>query len=300
MFDGFSTFSVVTQDEPNVTIAGVQHPPKPDASLPALLLIHGFPQTHHIWHRVAPELVAKYNVIIPDIRGYGASSKPPNISSYSKTKMAKDMAVLMEKLGFKSFYVCGHDRGARVAHKLAVDWPDRVQKMILLDICPTLAMYEGTNFSFAKAYFHWFFLIQDAPLPETLISSTPRHFAELYMGGRSGHRLDIFDAACFEEYAALFEDEATVHAMCNDYRAAASFDMDEQKADLAAGRLIRCPVRAIWGGKGVVAKNFDAVKEWQAVSHNAALVEGYSADCGHYIPEEKPNDVVKAILEFCA
>lgn len=252
-----------------------------------------------MWHRVAPQLVGKYNIIVPDIRGYGASSKPTSVANYAKSAMAKDMVTLMKKLGHETFFVCAHDRGARIAHKMLVDYPDVVRKAIILDICPTLAMYEATSFEFAKACFHWYFLIQPAPLPETLINATPRKFADLYMGGREGHTLEIFDKACYEKYAALFENPDGVHAMCNDYRAAATLDLDEQTADLAEGRLIRTPLRVIWGKKSHIEKCFDGLKEWQAVADKNVLVEGYSVDSGHYIPEETPDEVVKAILEFC-
>ncbi|OAQ65961.1 epoxide hydrolase-like protein [Pochonia chlamydosporia 170] len=296
MFEGLIPFSITTQSDPPVIIKGLQTPP--ESSLPPLLLLHGYPQTRHIWHRIVPQLTTKYNLIIPDIRGYGESSKPPSVAAYSKSTMAKDMISVMNHLNHKTFFVCAHDRGARVAHKLLVDHPTHVRKAILLDICPTLSMYEATSQDFATAYFHWFFLIQPAPLPETLISATPRKFADLYMGGRGGKRLEIFDKACYEEYAKLFEDEDTVHAMCNDYRAAATVDLDEQRADLKEGRLIKSPVRIIWGKKGIIEKCFDAMTEWKKVVDEGVVIDGYSVDCGHYIPEEAPGDVVKAINEF--
>ncbi|CEJ89973.1 hypothetical protein VHEMI05787 [[Torrubiella] hemipterigena] len=297
MLEGFIPFSVVTQESPSVTIAGVQ---SAESSLPPLLLLHGFPQTYHMWHTVAPQLVDKYNVIIPDIRGYGSSSKPDGVEAYAKSAMARDMVVLMDKLGYKDeqFYVCAHDRGARVAHKLCVDHPTRVKAAILLDICPTLAMYEATNLDFAKAYFHWFFLIQAAPMPELAILGAGQKFSELYFGARQGDSLTIFTEECFQIYSAALRDEPTVHAMCNDYRAAATVDMEESREDLKNGRLIKCPLRVIWGKKGVIEAMFDAVKEWQAVSDASIKVEGYAVESGHYVPEERPDDVVKAICEF--
>ncbi|TWU77279.1 hypothetical protein ED733_003755 [Metarhizium rileyi] len=296
MFDGLVQFSITTQAEPPVAIKGLQT--SPESVLPPLLLLHGFPQTRHIWHRIAPQLTTTYKLIIPDLRGYGESSKPPSVAAYAKSAMAKDMIILMNHLNHKTFFVCAHDRGARLAHKLLVDHPDHVRKAILLDICPTLAMYEATSQEFATAYFHWFFLIQPAPLPETLLSATPRRFAELYMGGISEKRQEIFDEACFEEYARLFENEDTVHAMCNDYRAAATVDLDEQRADMKEGRLIKSPVRIIWGRKGVIERCFDAMAEWTKVVKKGVVLDGYSVDSGHYIPEEAPDDVVKAIREF--
>ncbi|KHN98456.1 Epoxide hydrolase-like protein [Metarhizium album ARSEF 1941] len=296
MFDGLITFSISTSADPPVTLKGLQT--SPESALPPLLLLHGFPQTRHIWHRIAPQLTTTYNLIIPDLRGYGESSKPSSIAAYAKSAMAKDMIALMNQLNHQTFFVCAHDRGARVAHKLLVDYPSHVRRAILLDICPTLSMYEATTQYFATAYFHWFFLIQPAPLPEALISATPRRFAELYMGGRNGSRPDIFDEACYEEYVKLFEDEDTVHAMCNDYRAAATLDLDEQKADLKEGRLIKSPVRIIWAKRGIVGKCFDATAEWRKVADEGVVVEGYGVDSGHYIPEEAPYEVAKAIREF--
>jgi pimeloyl-ACP methyl ester carboxylesterase len=204
----------------------------------------------------------------------------------------------MEQLGFASFFVCAHDRGARVAHKLSVDFPDRVRKMILLDIAPTLAMYTKTDFDFARAYYHWFFLIQAAPLPETLISGAPRRFLELAMGHRQTEGLSIFDEDCFEQYARAMEDPAAVHAMCNDYRASSTLDLEEAREDLRRGRRIQCPLLVLWGKLGVIEKCFDAVREWQDVAARTDLVQGYSVPSGHYIPEQVPDDTVSAITKF--
>ncbi|GAB0136426.1 hypothetical protein EsDP_00004727 [Epichloe bromicola] len=298
MFDSFAPFSITTQDDPPVTIKGLQSRPS-DSSPPPLLLVHGFPQTRHIWHHVVPRLASKhYKLIVPDIRGYGESSKPPSVGAYAKSVMAKDMVTVMEKLGHDSFFICAHDRGARIAHKMLVDYPDRVRKAILLDICPTLSMFEATSQEFATAYFHWFFLIQPSPLPETLITATPRKFAELYLGGHGGHLIDVLGKECFDVYAGLFEDWDTVHAMCNDYRAAATVDLEEQRDDLKHGRLIKSPLLVLWGRRGVVEKCFDAVREWKAVTETGIAVDGYAVDSGHYIPEEAPDDVVAAIQKF--
>lgn len=297
MFEGFEPFTFETQQEPKVSIYGLSSGSS-SSSLPPLLLLHGFPQSRHIWHRVAPQLTDKYTVVVFDLRGYGDSSKPGDVSAYVKSAMARDCVSVMDQLGFKSFFVCAHDRGARVAHKLCVDHPDRVRKAILLDICPTLAMYSATNFDFAKAYFHWFFLIQQEPLPETVLSSNPRKFAQMFMGGRQKNGVQIFEPECFEFYVKGLEDPVTVHAMCQDYRAAASLDLDEAKDDLANGRLVRSPLRILWGEHGVIEKCFDAIKEWRAVTEEGTLVEGHSLDSGHYIPEQVPDEVVSNILEF--
>lgn len=298
MFDNFEPFDIKTQDDPPVTIHGLRSG-TPSSPLPPLLLVHGFPQSHHIWHRVAPQLTQDYTVILIDIRGYGASSKPGDLPSYAKSAMARDCVSVMDALGFtSSFFVCAHDRGARVTHKLCVDYPDRVRAAILLDIAPTLAMYTSTDFDFAKAYFHWFFLIQREPLPEALISASPRKFVDIFMGGRQAGALSIFDPGNLDYYASVMEDPAAVHSMCQDYRASASLDLDEARSDLKEGRLVRCPLRVLWGRSGVIEQKFDAVKEWRAVTEPGITVEGHAVDSGHYIPEQAPDDVVAAVKEF--
>ncbi|KAM0350495.1 hypothetical protein ACHAPU_002974 [Fusarium lateritium] len=297
MFDNFESFTITTKSNPDVTINGLKSQASP--SKPALLLIHGFPQTLHIWHRVAPRVLDKYNLVLIDIRGYGKSAKPDGVSAYAKSAMARDCIDVMDALGHDGpFFVCAHDRGARVAHKLAVDYPDRVRKFILLDICPTLAMYTKTNFDFAKAYFHWFFLIQKEPLPETLITARPKELAEMFMGGRQGDGLDIFEPECFDIYAKSLADRDTVHAMCNDYRASATLDLEEAREDLKNGRKIRSPLLVLWGKHGVIERGFDAVQEWKDVTEDGVSVEGRSVDSGHYIPEQNPDEVVSAILQF--
>ncbi|KAH8174490.1 alpha/beta hydrolase fold domain-containing protein [Sarocladium implicatum] len=298
MFEGFEEFRITAANGPHVEIYGLKSA-GPSSELPPILLLHGFPQSHHIWHRVAPQLRDRYTVVVIDLRGYGASSKPEGIESYAKSAMAKDCIEVMTLLGFDSFYICAHDRGARVAHKLCVDFPERVRKTILLDICPTLSMYKNTDFEFAKSYFHWFFLIQAAPLPETMISGNPRKMLELFMGGRQTGGLSIFDKECFEYYVSVMEKPEAVHAMCNDYRASATLDLDEARADLREGRLLKCPLRVHWGAHGVIEKCFDAVKEWQAVSEEGTHVEGWKLDSGHYVPEQLPDAVVSSIVEFC-
>lgn len=297
MFEGFEPISVTTQSSPEVIIRGLRSANNTD--LPPLLLLHGFPQTLHIWHRVAPQLLDSFTVVLLDLRGYGSSAKPGgDVAQYAKSAMARDCAFAMEHLGYKSFYLCGHDRGARVAHKLCVDFPDRVKKVIVLDICPTLAMYEATDFDFAKAYFHWFFLIQPSPLPETMILGNPRQVAEMFMGGRQGDGLKIFASECFEEYVRGLGDAETVHAMCQDYRAAATLDMEEQRNDIAEGRHIKAPLKILWGKYGVVEKCFKALEEWRKVTDKGVSVDGYAVESGHYIPEQMPDIVVAEIRGF--
>lgn len=293
MFEGFTEFDIEVQSSPNVTIHGVQ-----GGSGPALLLVHGFPQSHHIWHLVVPHLVSQFTIVAVDIRGYGASTKFPKSEGhihYAKSTMARDLKVVMEKLGHDKYYICAHDRGARVAHKLCVDFPTLVIKAIFLDISPTLLMYSKTNFEFAKSYFHWFFLIQKYPLPETLISQNPKRFAELFMGGRHAG-LKAFTPECFAQYLSVLEQPEAVHAMCEDYRAAATIDMEEARQDIKANRFIQNPLRVMWGKNGTIEKCFNAVADWSEVS--TAIVDGENIDCGHYIPEEAPDILVKNIKEF--
>ena len=300
MFDGFEPFDIKTQNDPPVTIHGLKSSIASSAQLPPLLLVHGFPQSHHIWHRVVPHLTSQYNVVLVDLRGYGASSKPADLACYAKSAMARDCIAVMDALGHGSapFFVCAHDRGARVTHKLCVDYPGRVRAAILLDICPTLAMYTATDFDFAKAYFHWFFLIQAEPLPETLINGSPRRFTELFMGGRQKDALGIFEPDCFEYYASVLQETDAVHAMCQDYRASATLDLEEARSDLKNGNLVKCPLKILWGEHGVIEKSFDAVKEWKAVTEPGVTVEGNPVGSGHYIPEQAPTEVVNAIKEF--
>lgn len=296
MFPGFAAFSVQAQTEPEiVTIFGLKSDYQDE--LPALLLLHGFPQNHRIWSRVAPLLVGRYNVVAMDLRGYGKSSKPKSVSAYAESAMARDCVAVMDALGYAGgFYVCAHDRGARVAHKLCVDYPARIQKALFLDICPTLAMYGNAGLEFAKSYFHWFLLIQKEPFPETLISTSPREFAKMFMGGRQAEGLAIFDDSSFNSYVEALGDMDTVHSMCQDYRASASLDLDEARDDLARGRLIKCPLKVLWSELGVIEKCFSPVKEWQAISANHVTVEGRGVDSGHYIPEQIPDTVVFEIL----
>lgn len=209
--------------------------------------------------------------------------------------MATDFANLMTHFLFPRFAVVGHDRGGRVAHKLCVDYPDRVTKCIVLDICPTLAMFERTDQAFATAYWHWFFLIQPNPFPETLIMANPKAYAgRSFGGGYAGN--GVFNEEAMKEYMKQFEDEAGVTGMCEDYRAAATIDLEHARKDIEDGRKVKCPLRVLWGKKGVIEKSFNALELWREVSD--AEVSGESVDSGHYIPEEVPDVLVKHVLEF--
>jgi len=260
---------------------------------PPLLLLHGFPQTHVMWHRVAPELADRYSVVCPDLRGYGASSKPESgadHAAYSKRAMAQDQVELMRALGFSRFQVVGHDRGGRVAHRLCLDHPAAVERACVIDIAPTLTMYEATNQAFATAYYHWFFLIQPAPLPERLIGKDVDWFVERTLGSWGG---GYFDPAAVAAYKAAFRDPATLHAACEDYRAAASLDLAHDRAD--AERRIACPLLVLWGAKGVVARSYDVLQAWRA---KALQVGGRALPGGHFLPEECPAETLAELRAF--
>ena len=264
---------------------------------PALLLLHGYPQTHCIWHRIAPRLAQKFTVVAADLRGYGDSSKPaglPDHSNYSKRALAQDQVEVMQALGHETFFLVGHDRGGRVAHRLALDHPRRVNKLAVLDICPTRTMYARTDHAFARSYFHWFFLTQPAPFPETLIGADPGYFIRYQMGRRHGG-LQVFAAEAMAEYLRCFSDPAAIHASCEDYRAAESIDLEHDAAD--AERKIACPLLALWGKHGVIEQQFDCLADWRAVAHD---VRGQALDCGHYLPEEQPDEVARQLEGFLA
>ncbi len=263
-----------------------------------MLLLHGYPQTHAIWHRMAGPLAARFRVVAADLRGYGDSGKPPSApdhAPYSKRAMAQDLVEAMALLGHASFHVVGHDRGGRVGHRLAVDHPERVRSLAVLDIAPTLAMYEATDMTFARAYYHWFFFLQPAPLPERLIGADPEFFLREKLRAWSQGRWP-FDDAAFEEYLRCFRDPQTIHASCEDYRASATIDLDLDRADRAAARRIRCPVLALWGDRGVVHRCFQPLEEWRRVTD--AEVVGRPVPAGHFLPEEAPDEVLAELVPF--
>lgn len=267
------------------------------ASRPALLLLHGHPQTHMMWHRVAAELAEDFAVVAPDLRGYGDSDRPAadeDHASHSKRTMARDCAELMSALGHDRFLVAGHDRGGRVAARLAVDAPDRVDKAILLDVAPTLDMYEGADREFATAYWHWFFLIQPAPLPETLVEADPRAYVVGVLGGRYAG-LAPFPPEVLDHYVAGLTGTGRARGICEDYRAAATIDLDHDRADRTAGRVTSVPLRVLWARHGVIERLFDPIPLWKQV---AADVSGRALDCGHYLAEERPDEVVREMRSF--
>ena len=287
LFPGFANRRIRTSGATiNVRVGGSGVP---------LLLLHGYPQTHAMWHKVAPQLAREFTVVCPDLRGYGESSKPrglPDHSNYSKRAVALDMVEVMESLGYVAFHLVGHDRGGRVAHRLARDHGRRVRSLAVLDISPTLKMYESTSMQFAKAYYHWFFLIQPAPLPERMISSVGVNYILGRLGrGKSG--LGHFDRRALAEYARAFKDPRTIHATCEDYRAAATIDLVHDRKD--KNRKITMPLLALWGRHGVIAALFDCLADWREV---AADVRGRALPCGHFIPEEKPRELVAELRRF--
>ena len=259
-----------------------------------LLLLHGYPQTHLIWHKTAPALARDFTVIVPDLRGYGDSMTPPSTldhAPYSKRTMATDMVRLMDDFGFNNFFIAGHDRGGRVAHRLARDHRDRVRAMAVLDICPTLDMYEATDMDFATAYFHWFFLTQPPDIPERMIASDPRAWMKLCLQNWS----DGFDFGELEDlYLESFQKPECIHASCEDYRAAATVDLEHDRAD--RHKPVDIPLHVLWGEHGVVERNFHPLKVW--AHYTTRPVTGGAMPCGHFIPEENPEATVAELREF--
>lgn len=291
LFPGFRAFRRPGAD--GVEIAGVT-----GGSGPPLLLLHGYPQTRAIWHRVAPALAERCTVVATDLRGYGDSGKPPTDAEhapYSKRAMAADQVAVMRGLGHERFLLCGHDRGGRVAHRLALDFPDAVERVAVLDIAPTREMYAATDLAFARAYYWWFFLIQPADLPERLIGADPAYWLARKLGGKASNArgLGVFDPRALAEYERCFTPEA-IHASCEDYRAAASIDLRHDEED--AGRQVRAPLLALWGAHGTVARCFDVLDLWR---RRAETVSGHALECGHYLPEEAPEAVAESLREFC-
>ncbi|MEX0287236.1 MAG: alpha/beta fold hydrolase [Paracoccaceae bacterium] len=265
---------------------------------PAILLLHGHPQTHVVWRKIAPRLVeAGYHVIAPDLRGYGDSDKPesdPSHVPYSKRVMATDQIALMKHLGHETFSVVGHDRGGRVAHRLALDFPNTVERMVVLDIAPTLTMYAQTNQEFATRYFWWFFLIQPDGLPEKMIASDPEYFLRRHIAGQVKIEGSVNEVA-IAEYLRTYKDPATLHAICEDYRAAASVDLEHDRED--QDNRIKAPLLAIWGAQSVVGELYDVKATWK---EKANTVTGVALQCGHAIPEEAPVELTEHILKFLA
>ena len=280
-----------------IEVNGVKIMTRKGGSGRPLLLLHGHPQTHAIWHRVAQQLAKTFTVVMTDLRGYGDSSKPqgtPDHLNYSKRVMALDQIEVMRHFGFAEFDVLAHDRGARVAHRLALDHPKAVKRLVLLDIAPTLAMYQKTSNQFARSYWHWFFLIQPAPMPERLIEADPAAYIRDVLGRRSAG-LAPFDARALAEYVRCIELPGSAHGLCEDYRASAGIDLVHDQLDLDDKNFVKQPLLILWGEQGVVHQCFEPLKEWSKVAVN---VQGKALPCGHYIPEEAPELLLQQVQLF--
>ena len=259
---------------------------------PPLLLLHGNPQTHAMWHLVAPALARRFTVICPDLRGYGFSLKPPATSDhapYAKIEMAKDMTAVMDHFGFAQFFLAGHDRGARLSHRIALDNPDRVLKLAVLDVIPTIEHFERADMTFALGYYHWFWFAQPHPFPEWLINRAPRDWWRQHTG-RDPSLPELFHPDALKDYFAAVDQPEMVRGMCEDYRAAASIDLEHDRATRAAGIKVRCPMLALWGTKGKIAAWYDALAIWR--EYCAATVTGGAIQAGHYIAEEAPEETL--------
>ena len=262
---------------------------------PPVLFLHGYPQTHIMWHKVAPYLSKYFTVVLADLRGYGDSSKPKSDSkhtTYSKREMALDQVEVMKNLGFDSFSVVGHDRGARVTHRMLIDHKSLIQKAVVMDIVPTLTMYEETDRDFAYNYYHWFFLIQPFDLPEKLIGSDPKYYLQKKIKSWGKNNLFITKEA-FNEYLRCFSNPETIHASCEDYRASNSVDLEHDKEDY--GTKIETPILVLWGRDAFVGSHYNVIKVWEKYAKN---IQGLSVPGGHYIPEEAPNETKNILKKF--
>ena len=295
MFDGFQTERMETASTHIHLRIGGEGPP--------LLLLHGYPQTHVTWHRVAPVLAEHFTVVVPDLRGYGDSGTPPTDcehAPYGKRAMAMDQVEVMTGLGFDVFAVAGHDRGARVAYRLALDHPERVSHLCSLDVIPTGDMWRKTDKDRALGAFHWMFLAQPAPKPETMIGHDPDFFLEWLLKSWAADGFE-FDPKAMEEYRRCFRAPEVIHATCEDYRAGATIDDWLDEANRAAGRKIQCPVLFLWGairgfgGPDSGDQAFDPLDAWRQW---AADVSGGPVDAGHFLPEEAPEEVVRRLKAF--
>jgi haloacetate dehalogenase len=287
MFDGFEVRDIATRATWIRARIGGSGPP--------LLLLHGYPQTHAMWHRVAPVLAERCTVVCADLRGYGDSGKPasdPEHAVFSKRATAQDMVEVMAALGFARFTVAGHDRGGRVGHRLALDQPERVERLAVLDIVPTRTVFRATDRAIATAYYHWFFLIQPYDLPERLIGADPVYYLRRKLDAWAA--LDNFAPAALAEYERCFSDAAVIHASCEDYRAAASIDLVHDEADLE--RRIQCPLLVLWGKRGLMERHFDVLATWREKA--AGPVAGRALDCGHFLAEERPEETASELLAF--
>jgi haloacetate dehalogenase len=265
---------------------------------PPLLLLHGNPQTHAMWNAVAPELAKRFTVICPDLRGYGGSLKPPatpDHAPYAKRTMARDIVELMQALGHTRFLIGSHDRGARVAHRLALDFPDRVEKLAVLDIVPTIEHFERTDMSFALGYYHWFWLAQPHPYPEVLINAAPEVWFNTHTT-RGTRPQDLFHPDALADYLTAARNPDTIRGICEDYRAATSIDLEHDHASRTAGEKVQCPLLVLWGAKGKIARWYDAMAIWR--QYCVTEVTGGPVNSGHYLAEEAPAEVLERFATF--
>ncbi len=291
LFPGFNARRVETMGaEIHLRVGG---------SGPPLLLLHGYPQTHVMYHKIAPQLAEHFTLVLPDLRGYGRSSCPPNDDdgfTYSKRAMGQDMVRVMEDLGFTLFRLVGHDRGGRVAYRMALDWPERVERLAVLDIIPTHAMWHSFTVELAMKVYHWLFLAQPAPLPEMLIGRAPAEYQDYTISSWTKTRdLRAFDPRALEAYHRFFTEPHHIAATCNDYRSGQTYDLHADQADFEAENKIACPVLALWGDAGIPGKTPGPLEIWREWADD---VRGAAIDSGHFVAEENPNATLNALLPF--
>ena len=304
-FDGFVHHQISLDGLPVSYRCSADWAQRPQA--PVLVLLHGFPQTHVMWHRVAQALARDYRLVMPDLRGYGDSSHEAGESdhgNYSKRAMAAEVVALLDTLGVDAFYLCGHDRGGRVAHRLALDHAARVRKLCVIAIVPTQDMYDATDMAFAQAYYHWFHLTQPMPLPELMIAGNARAYLHAKLGGWGSQGLGHIEPQALAEYERCFCAPipqvqgwpAAIHSAAEDYRAGASIDLVHDRLSRQQGEKIACDVLVLWGGRGVIERLFSPLALWQAQC--AAQVRGEAMPAGHFIPEELPTETAEALRHF--
>jgi haloacetate dehalogenase len=288
MFEGFTLETI--------DVGGIEVRARVGGEGPPLLLLHGNPQTHVMWHRVAPALADRFTVVAPDLRGYGRTSKPPSVpdhGSYSKRTMGEDQIGLMSRLGFDRFSIAGHDRGGRVGYRLALDHPEVVERLAVLDIIPTGEAFRRGGREFGLSLYHWFFLAQPAPLPEKLIGSDPDWYWRWHT--TRGPDTGFFDPEAVEDYLDCFREPETIRGMCEDYRAGAGIDFEHDIADIEAGRKLRCPLLVLWGARAKLDEWYDMLEVWGAWADD---VRGRALPCGHYLAEEAPVETSQELLGF--
>ncbi|HET9716193.1 MAG TPA: alpha/beta hydrolase [Pseudolabrys sp.] len=290
MLDQFTRREISTSGARIVTLIGGDGPP--------LLLLHGNPFTHLSWHRVAPVLAREFTVVCTDLRGYGDSEKPhegAGHSAYSFRAMAQDQVEVMAALGFKQFAAAGHDRGARVLHRMCLDHPDKVLRAAILDIIPQHHLLNNVTKEWATFSWHWFFNVQSDDMPERMMGADPDWFLEKKLA-KTKKGLSFFDPQVLAEYKRCFRNPETIHAICEDYRATFGIDLDMDNADFAAGRKVECPVLLLWGATGGVGRNHKPMEIWRKYATN--IVEAKALPCGHYLSEEAPKETAEALRKF--